>query len=63
MDSFSVKKRTLNYTIHNPNTVENTVNYLLKVLVEANESKVEGAIKNSVNLEHDQMKDIIEYLA
>ena len=60
---FSMKKRKLNYIIHNPNTVEDTANYLLKVLIEANESKVETAIQNSVNLEHDQSKDITENLA
>ena len=61
--TFSTKKRKLNYTIHNPNTVEDTANYLLKILIEANESKVETAIQNSVNLEHDQLEDFTEHLA
>ena len=63
METFSTKKRKLNYTIHNPNTVEDTANYLLKVLIEANESKVEMAIQNSIDLEHDQPEDITEHLA
>ena len=63
VETFSTKKRKLNYTIHNPNTVEGTANYLLKVLIEANESKVETVIKNSINLEHDQPEDITEHLA
>lgn len=63
METFSAKKRKLNYTIHNPNTVEDTANYLLKVLIEANESKVEMAIQNSVNLEYNQPEDITGHLA
>ncbi len=39
------KIRKLNYVIHNPNTVEETANCLLKVLIEVNESKVEMAIR------------------
>ena len=63
METFLTKKRKLNYTIHNPNTVEDTANYLLKVLIEANENKVATAIQNSVNLEYDQPGDITEHLA
>lgn len=62
METFSMKKRKLNYTIYNPNTVDDTVNYLLKVLIEANKSKVATAIQNSINLEHNQSKDITEKL-
>ena len=63
METFSTKKRKLNYTIHNPNTVEDTANYLLKILIAANESKVEMAIQNSVDLERNQLEDIKEHLA
>ena len=63
VETFSTKRRKLNYTIHNPNTMEDTANYLLKVLIEANESKVETAIQNSVNLEHDQRENITNHLA
>ena len=36
-----MKKRKLNYRFHNPNTAEVTADYLLKILIEANASKVE----------------------
>lgn len=39
--SFDRKKRKLNYVIHNPNTIEETVKVLLDVLVQANAGKVE----------------------
>ena len=63
METFSTKKRKLNYTIHNPNTVEDSANYLLKILIEANENKVETAIQNSVNFEQDQPENSTEHLA
>lgn len=40
-----MKKRKLNYRFHNPNTAEVTADYLLKILIEANASKVEQAIQ------------------
>ena len=43
--TFSAKKRKLNYTIHNPNTVEETAKILLDVLVQANEKKVEKKLQ------------------
>lgn len=39
-----MKKRKLNYRFHNPNTVEVTANYLVKMLIEANSEKVEKAV-------------------
>lgn len=45
MKTFSTKKRKLNYTIHNPNTVEDTAKMLLDVLVQANEKKVERKLQ------------------
>ncbi|MFR1833724.1 MAG: hypothetical protein ACLSX5_11290 [Lachnospiraceae bacterium] len=42
-----MKKRKLNYRFHNPNTAEVTADYLLKVLIEANTSKVERAIQEA----------------
>lgn len=45
MQSCSVRKRKLNYTIHNPNTVEETAKVLLDILIQANEGKVERKIK------------------
>lgn len=49
--------------IHNLNAVEATTNYLLKVLIEANENKVEMAIQNSVNLIHNKPEENTEHLA
>lgn len=45
MQSCSVRRRKLNYTIHNPNTVEETAKVLLDILIQANEGKVERKIK------------------
>lgn len=43
-----MKKRKLNYRFHNPNTVEKSVDYLMKILIEANNPKVEQAIQQAV---------------
>lgn len=40
-------KKKLNYRFHNPNTVETTADYILKILIEANSKKVEEAIKQA----------------
>ena len=50
-----MKKRKLNYRFHNPNTAEVTADYLLKILIEANASKVEQAIQEAANALHEQM--------
>ena len=39
-----VKKRKLNYRFHNPNPMDVTADFLLKVLIEVNSEKVERAI-------------------
>lgn len=39
-----VKKRKLNYRFHNPNPMDVTADFLLKVLIEANSKKVERVI-------------------
>ena len=44
-----MKKRKLNYRFHDPNTSETVANYLLKVLIEANTSKVEQAIQQNAD--------------
>ena len=49
-----MKKRKLNYRFHNPNTAEVTA-YLLKILIEANASKVEQAIQEAANELPEQM--------
>lgn len=55
-----MKKRKLNYRFHDPNTMELTAEYLLKVLVEANAQKVEQAIQRSVDFQNPQEQQ--EYL-
>ena len=46
MNSFSgEKRRKLNYTIHNPNTVEETAKVLLEIFVQANMGKVERRLR------------------
>lgn len=42
-----MKKRKLNYIFHNPNTPEETADYLLKLFIEVNKPKVEAAIRKA----------------
>lgn len=42
---FIVARKKLNYRFHNPNTVEATADYILKVFMEVNEKKVERAMQ------------------
>ena len=64
-----MKKRKLNYRFHNPNTAEVTADYLLKILIEANASKVEQAIQEAADelpnepkhvLSENQLKLVLE---
>lgn len=41
-----MKQRKLNYRFHNPNSAEDTADFLCKILVEANAAKVERAIED-----------------
>ena len=41
-----MKQRKLNYRFHNPNSAEDTADFLCKLLVEANAGKVEHAIED-----------------
>lgn len=50
-----MKKRKLNYRFHNPNTAAKTADYILKVMLEANEKKVERAIQAAAD--EDEMED------
>lgn len=45
--SSAMKKRKLNYRIHNPNTAAATADYILKIFIEANAGKVEKAIQEA----------------
>ena len=42
-----MNKRKLNYRFHNPNSAEDTANFLCKLLIEANAGKVERAIEKA----------------
>ena len=44
-----MKKRNLNYCFHNPNSAEDTADFLCKLLVEANAGKVERAIEEAAS--------------
>lgn len=55
----AMKKRKLNYVIHNPNTVEKTADLLLEILIVANAEKVEQAIREAANVIEEQ-KDVLE---
>ena len=44
-----MKQRKLNYRFHNPNSVEDTADFLCMLLIEANASKVERAIKEAAS--------------
>lgn len=50
-----MKERKLNYSFHNPNSMETSANFILKILVEVNKNKVDRAIMElmcqNVNLE------------
>ena len=44
-----MKQRKLHYRFHNPNSAEDTANYLVKILIEANAGKVERAIEEAAS--------------
>lgn len=53
--NFTVAKRKLNYRFHNPNPVEVTADYILKVMIEANTEKVEKILReNMVQMETNE---------
>ena len=43
-------KRKLNYRFHNPNPVEVTADYILKVMIEANTEKVEKILRENTEI-------------
>ena len=43
-----MRKRKLNYRFYNPNPSITAADFLLKILVEANQAKVEAAIQSAV---------------
>lgn len=44
-----MKNRKLNYRFHNPNPAVATADYILKVLVEANQEKVQLAVQTAAD--------------
>ena len=44
-----MKQKKLNYRFHNPNSAEDTADFLCKLLVEANTRKVERAIEEAAS--------------
>ena len=44
-----MKPRKLNYRFHNPNSAEDTADFLCKLLIEANAGKVERAIEEAAS--------------
>ncbi len=44
-----MEQRKLNYRFHNPNSAEDTADFLCKLLIEANAGKVERAIEEAAS--------------
>lgn len=42
-----MKQQKLNFRFHNPNTAEDTSDYILKLLLEANREKLEQILRES----------------
>lgn len=56
-------KQKLNYRFHNPNSEEDTAEFLCKMLVEINQDKVEKAIQEAAKLSKavgDYISDVKE---
>ena len=54
-----MKKRKLNYVIHNPNSIEKTADLLLEILISANADKVEQALREATT-QNEEQKDKTE---
>ena len=46
---FRLKQRKFNYRFHNPNSAEDTADFLCKLLIETNAGKVERAIEEAAS--------------
>lgn len=51
-------KRKLTYRFHNPNTPEKTADYITKVFIEVNKTKVEMLLKQEVESEQKKHDEI-----
>lgn len=58
-----MKKRKLNYRIHNPNPADVTADFLLKVLIEVNAEKVERVIKEAAMMNAEEGESNINHPA
>lgn len=47
-------KRKLNYRFHNPNPVEVTADYILKVMIEVNTEKVEKILRENMEIRNEK---------
>ena len=50
----TMKKRKLNYVIHNPNSIEKTADLLLEILIATNAEKVEQALREAAAQNEEQ---------
>lgn len=57
---FRLKQRKLNYRFHNPNSAEDTANYLCKILIEANAGKVERVLQEAMEKCTEESEYIVE---
>ena len=55
-----MKQRKLNYRFHNPNTAEDTAEFLCKLLIEANAGKVERALQEAASMSEEEDEYIEE---
>ena len=59
----TMQKDPSNYRIHDPNSVEDTAKYLLKIYIEANREKVDRIIRESLNTVNSGAESIERYSA
>ena len=57
---FRLKERKLNYRFHNPNSTEDTADFLCKLLIEVNADKVERAIEEAASRGAEKSEYIAE---
>ena len=55
-----MKQRKLNYRFHNPNSAEDTAEFLCKLLVEANAGRVERALQEAALMSKEEDEYIEE---
>ena len=55
-----MKQRKLNYCFHNPNSAEDTAEFLCKLLIEANAGKVERALQEAAMMSEEKGEYIDE---